>query len=81
MRGINELMDVGTVVELDDKKNISKWDDDYCDTFNGTDGTIFHPFLYEDEDIVSFAPDICRSLSTTFEQHTKYAGTYSWPTS
>ena len=57
--------------------NISVWNDDYCDTFNGTDGTIFHPWLYEDEDVVSFSPDICRSLSTKFQKKTSIAGTFS----
>lgn len=74
LRGVKNLMDVGVVVEFNGKTNISTWGDDYCDTFNGTDGTIFHPFLYEDEDVVSFAPDLCRSLSTTFEKKTKVAG-------
>ena len=54
------------VVEWDGKTNISKWDDDHCDTFQGTDGTIFHPFFYENEDVVSFAPDLCRSLPATY---------------
>jgi scavenger receptor class B protein 1 len=67
-------MDVGVVVEYDGKKNISKWDNDYCDTFNGTDGFVFHPFLYEDEDIVSFAPDLCRSLGATFSEKVKRSG-------
>ena len=68
-------MDVGVVVQYDGKTNISKWNDDYCDTFNGTDGTIFHPFLYEDEDVVSFAPDLCRSLGAYFEEKTSVSGT------
>ncbi|XP_001606602.1 sensory neuron membrane protein 1 [Nasonia vitripennis] len=74
LRGVKNLMDVGVVVEYNGKTNISTWDDDYCDTFNGTDGTIFHPFLYENEDVVSFAPDLCRSLSTTYEEKTNIAG-------
>lgn len=67
-------MDVGIVVEYDGKKNISTWDDEYCDTFNGTDGTVFHPFFAEKEDIVSFGPDICRSLSVKYEKKSKYKG-------
>ncbi|KAL7302061.1 hypothetical protein TKK_0005294 [Trichogramma kaykai] len=74
LRGIKKLNDVGVVVGFDGRSNISTWDDDFCDRFNGTDGTIFHPWLYENEDVVSFAPDLCRSLSTTFQQHTSVAG-------
>ncbi|XP_011499318.1 PREDICTED: sensory neuron membrane protein 1 [Ceratosolen solmsi marchali] len=74
LRGTKNLMDVGVVVEFNGKPNISLWDDDYCDTFNGTDGTIFHPFFYESEDVVSFAPDLCRSLSTTFSEKVHNSG-------
>ncbi|XP_014214799.1 sensory neuron membrane protein 1-like isoform X2 [Copidosoma floridanum] len=72
LRGVNNQMDVGRVVEYDGKPNISTWGDKYCDTFNGTDGTVFHPFFKEKEDIVSFAPDICRSLSIGYERPSSY---------
>ncbi|XP_014206769.1 sensory neuron membrane protein 1-like [Copidosoma floridanum] len=74
LRGVKHQMDVGVVVEYNGKKNISTWDDEYCDTFNGTDGTVFHPFFGEKEDIVTFAPDICRSLSFTHERKSSYKG-------
>ncbi|XP_014229470.1 sensory neuron membrane protein 1-like [Trichogramma pretiosum] len=74
LRGSKRLNDVGKVVEYDGKSNISVWDDERCDQFNGTDGYVFHPKLYEDEDIVSFAPDICRSLSLTYRKKTKVKG-------
>ncbi|KAJ8687778.1 hypothetical protein QAD02_023572 [Eretmocerus hayati] len=74
LRGVKNLHDVGVVVESAGLKNISKWNDTECDTFHGTDGTIFHPFFYEDEDVVSFSPDICRSLGTKFVEKTKVAG-------
>ncbi|XP_058792829.1 sensory neuron membrane protein 1-like [Phymastichus coffea] len=74
LRGRKNLMDIGRVIEFDGKKNISKWDDDRCDAFNGTDSYVFHPFLYENEDVVSFAPDLCRSLGAYFQKKTKLAG-------
>lgn len=69
-------MDIGRVIEYNGKTNMSKWDDEYCDTFNGTDGYVFHPYLYDDEDIVSFAAPLCRSLSATFERKSKTRGKY-----
>lgn len=75
-RGIKKLKEIGTVVEYDGKDNIDKWNDTYCDTFNGTDGTIFHPFFGPTEDIVSFSPDICRSMPATFERKSKAQGMY-----
>ena len=55
-------MDVGKVIEVNGKPNISVWNDEYCDTFRGTDGTIFHPFFAKEESIITYSSDICRSL-------------------
>ncbi|XP_023315904.1 sensory neuron membrane protein 1-like isoform X1 [Trichogramma pretiosum] len=74
LRGVKKLKQIGTVVEHDGKGNISKWDDEFCDTFNGTDGTVFHPKLYEDEDIVAFSPDLCRSISSKYRSKSKAKG-------
>lgn len=49
-----------------------------CNTFNGTDSTIFHPFLYQDEDVVSFAPDLCRSLGARYQRPSKVKGFYKF---
>ncbi|KAJ8687762.1 hypothetical protein QAD02_023556 [Eretmocerus hayati] len=75
-RGAKNIKNVGVVVEYDNKNNMSKWSDDYCDTFNGTDSTIFHPFFDNDgkEDVVIFNPDVCRSFSLEFEDKIKFRG-------
>ena len=72
-------MDVGKVIEYNNKNNISIWDDDYCDTINGTDGTIFHPFFDKKgrEDVVAFNQDLCRVITLQFDSFTKLFGTYS----
>jgi scavenger receptor class B protein 1 len=69
-------MDVGKVIEYNNSPNISVWDDEYCDTFNGTDGTVFHPFFDKKgkDDVVAFNPKLCRSISCHFESKTTYAG-------
>ena len=74
-------MDIGRVIETDGKTMTSLWKDDYCDTLRGTDGTIFHPFLNEGEEIASYSPDICRSLSSKFEKKTSVAGWFLMPPS
>lgn len=76
LRGVKNLMDIGKVVEVNGQPKQSVWNDTKCDTYQGTDGTIFHPWIYEDEDIVSFSPDICRSLPAYYEKKTKYAGKF-----
>ncbi|KAJ8687761.1 hypothetical protein QAD02_023555, partial [Eretmocerus hayati] len=76
LRGLKNIMDVGKVLEYDHKPNISKWDDEFCDTFNGTDGTVFHPFFDKKgrDDIVLFNSQLCRSLSAWYVGKTKVSG-------
>ena len=65
-RGIKKQKEIGKVVEYDGLTNISKWNDEKCDTFVGTDGTIFPPFLYNHEDAFIYVPGICRHLTAYY---------------
>nr|AIU56857.1 sensory neuron membrane protein 1 [Microplitis mediator] len=74
-RGKRNYLEVGIVTEFKGEPKLNVWPEEGdCNTFNGTDSTIFHPFLYEDEDVVSFAPDLCRSLSAIYQKPTKVKG-------
>ena len=73
-RGLKVRTDVGIVTEFDGKPSQTIWAGDDCNNFNGTDSTIFHAYLYEDEELVSFAPDLCRSMGIKFEKKSKVAG-------
>lgn len=70
-------MKLGTVVQHNNKPNISVWNDDYCDQFNGSDGTIFHPFFDKNgkDDIVVFNTDLCRNINCHFVSKSKQSGT------
>ncbi|XP_050598000.1 sensory neuron membrane protein 1 isoform X2 [Bombus affinis] len=74
LRGVKYWKDVGKVTEVNGKPELDIWTEDQCNEFNGTDSTIFAPLLTEQDDIVSFSPDICRSLSARFDRKTKVAG-------
>lgn len=74
LRGIKNYKDVGRVTEFDGKPKLDIWAGDDCNNFNGTDSTIFPPLMTEQDDIVSFSPDICRSLSAHFTHKTKIKG-------
>lgn len=59
-RGIKDSHRLGQIVKYDDKPVIDNWPTKHCNEIHGTDGTIFPPFLTEEEGLVSFAPDLCR---------------------
>lgn len=42
------------------------WSDEYSNRINGSDGTIFSPFLTRDKTLYAFSPDICRSYSLQY---------------
>ncbi|KAK0097725.1 hypothetical protein PV326_014253 [Microctonus aethiopoides] len=74
-RGLKNVLEVGVVTEFNGESKLNYWaEEGNCNTLNGTDSTIFHPYLYQDEDIVSFAPDLCRSMGAKFQKKSDVAG-------
>lgn len=73
-RGSKNYRDLGRVLEYDGKDNIDLWSTPECNKFDGTDSTIFPPLLTEEEGLVSFSPEICRSLVANFDSNTMYNG-------
>ncbi|XP_015587038.1 sensory neuron membrane protein 1 [Cephus cinctus] len=73
-RGIKSAMDVGRVVEWNNEPALTVWPEDRCNEYNGTDSTIFHPFFKKEDDVVSFAPDLCRSIGARYERPSHYKG-------
>lgn len=71
-------MDVGKVVEYDDKPNISTWNDKYCDTYEGTDGTIFHPYFNKNgkDLLIVYNTALCRIIRLHYDSKVKTHGKY-----
>ena len=59
-RGIKNIREIGTVLEFNGEKMMSVWSGDGCNTYKGTDSTIFPPFLTHSDKITAYAPDLCR---------------------
>nr|QEI46778.1 sensory neuron membrane protein 1 [Galleria mellonella] len=70
-RGIRNVMDVGQVIAIDGKPQMNKWRDS-CNEYQGTDGTIFPPFLTENDRLMSFSGDLCRSFKPWYVKKTSY---------
>ncbi|XP_060804308.1 xanthine dehydrogenase [Amyelois transitella] len=72
-RGKTNVMDVGKVVAVDGKPQQEIWKDS-CNEYQGTDGTVFPPFLTENDRLQSFSGDLCRSFKPWYQKKTSYQG-------
>ncbi|XP_015114625.1 sensory neuron membrane protein 1 isoform X1 [Diachasma alloeum] len=74
-RGIKNYRQTGEMVSYKGEERQKVWaDDGPCNALPGTDSTIFHPLLFQDEDIVSFSPDMCLSLPAYYVKPSKVKG-------
>jgi len=60
--GIDTL---GHIVSVNNKSKLTVWDDEECNSIQGTDGSMFPPFLTSESILHMFSSDLCRSLSLT----------------
>ncbi|XP_076661699.1 sensory neuron membrane protein 1 isoform X2 [Halictus rubicundus] len=82
LRGRKNFKDVGRVIEYDGLPALTIYDGEHCNAFNGTDSTIFPSLMTREDDIVSFSPEICRSISIPYRYDSKVKGvnTYHYST-
>lgn len=50
------------------------WKSDSCNSINGTDGTIWPPFIDKSKRLYFYVPDVCRSLYVTFQEESEHKG-------
>ena len=62
------------IVSWKNMTSIDVWTDSYCNAINGTDGTMFHPFIEKNETLYMFTNDICRSIYAQYEQDVTVKG-------
>ncbi|CAB3227796.1 unnamed protein product [Arctia plantaginis] len=72
-RGKNNVMEVGSVIAIDGETEQKIWRDS-CNEYQGTDGTVFPPFLTEKDRLQSFSGELCRSFKPSYQKKTSYQG-------
>ncbi|TGZ60718.1 hypothetical protein CRM22_008371 [Opisthorchis felineus] len=60
--GVSDRTKLGHILKYQGHSSMSCWTTSLANRINGSDGSLFHSFLGQDEDIFVFAADICRSL-------------------
>ncbi|XP_071452720.1 sensory neuron membrane protein 2-like [Hetaerina americana] len=78
-RGLSDIGAMGQVVSWQDQAMLSVWGPPYpekshCNEVSGTDASVIPPFLSDKSIIKVFQPEMCRSLSASFEERVEYQG-------
>ncbi|CAG9819911.1 unnamed protein product [Phaedon cochleariae] len=65
-RGIRHSEDLGKVLEVDGKKEVTLWSTKACNHFRGTDGWIIPPLLKPEEGLWTHSTDLCRNIKAAY---------------
>ncbi|XP_063708643.1 sensory neuron membrane protein 1-like [Culicoides brevitarsis] len=74
LRGLENVHDVGRIVEFNGLAELETYDDDECNVINGTDEMFFGPFMEWEDPVVSFDFQLCRSFNYNYDRDTKVKG-------
>lgn len=72
--GIVENEKFGMTISWKGRKDLDFWGSKYCNMINGSDGSIFPPFISRDRVIRIFSPDMCRSIYMTYHSDVELKG-------
>ena len=73
MTGKNDILDLGSIVNFDNKTRLDTWYDDtsqdkVCNEIHGTDGSLYPPFVKKDQVFHIFNKDMCRALPIEYSE-------------
>ncbi|XP_058794834.1 sensory neuron membrane protein 1-like [Phymastichus coffea] len=71
-RGIRKIAEIGKIIEYNNSTNFAKWNDEKCDEFLGTDGTMFHPFIGRQEHLYKVDNVLSRSFDYQYDSDVEH---------
>ncbi|CAH8541558.1 unnamed protein product [Heterobilharzia americana] len=69
--GVRDQKLLGKIVSFHGNKVLSYWTTPTANMINGSDGTMFHPFIHKEDEIYVFAKELCRSVQLSFYSESK----------
>lgn len=72
--GVDDVQHEAEIVSWKNQTALDVWPDSYCNAINGTDGSMFHPFVQKNDTLFLFSSDICRSIYVQYERESSVKG-------
>jgi len=73
--GVGDSSQFGLVVSWNNKTELNFWNENkFCNMINGSDGSLFAPFVPRDRILRLFSPEMCRSLYLEYRQDIDFHG-------
>jgi len=69
--GINDITQVAKVVSFNGVQRLNYWSTPQANMLNGTDASLFPPFLNKNKEVYSYNADMCRSYYLSFLRERK----------
>lgn len=67
-RGNEDISKFSTIVSFNNMTDMDYWNNSYCNMLNGTDGSMYPPFVKPGTNIQMFVSEFCRSLYLGYER-------------
>nr|AYO99755.1 scavenger receptor class B member 1 [Apostichopus japonicus] len=72
--GTEDQSMLNTFDRFNGRTELDWWFSPEANMLNGTDGTMYHPYISRDEKLELFHPDVCRSLPYLYEKDMNFKG-------
>lgn len=72
--GMNDNTLFGETISWKGDEELYFWNTDYCNMINGSDGSVFPPFVTRDRVLRIFSPDMCRSIYMKYDEDVEVLG-------